>query len=190
MPGTHQIAAAVLTGAHQIAGCFLSLTYDYLRRVAADPALVTAPNAELIGHPSIELVRAVIATHLRADALAAAPLAATLQMRVLEYARANLHDPGLCGEQIAAAHYISVRYLYKVLAEGGISLADWIRTHRLEAVRQALSRANPSTTIAAVARRYGFSDMSSFSRTFRAEFGVTPREWRDRCANPGPNAPD
>jgi AraC-like DNA-binding protein len=167
-----------------------AFTYDYLRRLAADPSLVTAPNADLVGHPSIELVRALIATHLRADNLTSAPLAATLQMRVLEYARANLHDPNLCGEQIAAAHYISVRYLYKVLADNGISLADWIRTHRLEAVRQALARVNPTTTIAAVARRNGFSDMSSFSRAFRTEFGITPREWRDRCSSRGTTNPD
>jgi AraC-like DNA-binding protein len=177
--------AASLSPGHPVT----SLTYDYLRRLADDPALVTAPNADLVGHPSIELIRAVIATHLRADDLAATPLAATLQMRILEYARANLHDPQLCGEQIAAAHYISVRYLYKVLAESGISLADWIRTRRLEAVRQALARATPATTIAAVARRHGFSDMSSFSRTFRAEFGVTPREWRDRSIRHGSTDP-
>jgi AraC-like DNA-binding protein len=171
--------AVSLSPGHLVTG----LTNDYLRRLAADPALVSAPNAELVGHPSIELVRAVIATHLRADKFVAAPLAATLQLRILEYARANLHDQNLCAEQIAAAHYISVRYMYKVLADAGISLADWIRTTRLEAVRQALAHATPTTTIAAVARRNGFSDMSSFSRAFRTEFGVTAREWRDRCAS-------
>src|SRR5271168_2014496 len=50
-----------------------SLTNDFLRRLAADPALFTAPNADLVGPPSIELVRAVIATHLNADELAANP---------------------------------------------------------------------------------------------------------------------
>jgi AraC-like DNA-binding protein len=155
-----------------------SLTSDYIRRLATDPELCTAPNAELIALPSIELVRAVIATHLKADELAAGPLAATLQLRILEYAREHLSDLDLCAEQIAVAHYISERHLYRVLSEGGISLADWIRTHRLEACRQELART--SATIEAVARRYGFSNMSSFSRAFRAEYGLSPREWRDR----------
>lgn len=158
-----------------------SLTNDFLRRLAADRALCTAPNADIVGHPSIELVRAVIATHLKADELAAGPLAATLHLRILQYARDHLNDPDLCAEQIAAAHYISMRYLYKVLAERGISLADWIRTHRLEACRQDLASASSATIIAAVARRHGFSDMSSFSRAFRAEYGLSPREWRDHC---------
>jgi len=157
-----------------------SLTNDFLRRLAADPALFTAPNADLVAHP-IELVRAVIATHLKVSDLAVESLAATLPLRILEYARNHLHDPDLCAEQIAAAHYISVRYLYKVLAERGISLADWIRTHRLEACRQELARARPATIIAAVARRHGFCDISSFSRAFRAEYGLSPGEWRDHC---------
>jgi AraC-like DNA-binding protein len=158
-----------------------SLTNDYLRRLVADPALFTAPNADLVAHPTIELVRAVIATHLKAGGLAVESLSATLPLRILEYARNHLHDPDLCAEQIAAAHYISVRYLYKVLAERGISLADWIRTQRLEACRQELARGRPATIIAAVARRHGFCDMSSFSRAFRAEYGLSPREWRDHC---------
>src|SRR5271156_3308211 len=158
-----------------------SLTNDFLKRVTADRALYTAPNADKVGRPIIELVRAVIATHLKADELSAGPLAATLPLRSLEYVRNHLYDAELSVEQIAAAHYISVRYLYKVLAERGISLADWIRTHRLEACRQELARARPATIIAAVARRHGFCDISSFSRAFRAEYGLSPGEWRDHC---------
>ena len=155
-----------------------SLTNDYLRRLAADPTLPTAPNADLVGHPSIELIRALLATHLKANSYAAQPLASTLPVRILEYVRAHLKDPQLCAEQIAAAHYISVRYLYKLLGDSGVSLADWIRTHRLEGCREALTKTASTTTIAAVARTYGFSDMSSFSRAFRSEYGLSPQEWR------------
>jgi AraC-like DNA-binding protein len=158
-----------------------SLTNDYLRRLAADPQIPTVPDGDLVGHPSIELIRAVIATHLRADNLSIEPLVATLQLRILEYARHHLGDPDLCAEQIAAAHYISVRHLYRVMAEGGVSLTDWIRVHRLEACGQELEQTS-STPIAAVARRHGFTNMSSFSRAFRAAYGFSPREWRDRRA--------
>src|SRR5271169_4093380 len=159
-----------------------SLTNDYLRRLAADPALLTAPNADLVGYPSIELVRAVIVTHLKADELAAKLLAATLQLRILEYARQHLNDPDLSAARIAFAHYISERHLYRVLAESGISLAEWIRTHRLEACRQDLAKTTTTTIIAVIARRHGFTNMSGFSRAFRAEYGLSPGEWRDLCA--------
>jgi AraC-like DNA-binding protein len=158
------------------------LTSDYICRLATDPDLAAAPNAELIAAPTMELVRAVIATHLETEALAAEPLAATLQLRLMDYAHRHLQDPNLSAEQIAAAHFISVRYLYKILAAGGISLGDWIRTHRLQACREELARTATNTTIEAVARRHGFSNMSSFSRAFRTEYGISPREWRDRNA--------
>ncbi|TFV34517.1 AraC family transcriptional regulator [Streptomyces sp. T1317-0309] len=65
-------------------------------------------------------------------------------------------------------------------AEGGISLADWIRTHRLEECRNELRRPTARlTTIEAVARRWGFTDMSNFGRIFRMAYGMSPREWRD-----------
>jgi AraC-like DNA-binding protein len=163
-----------------------SLANDYLRRLAADPRLFAAPNSDLVARPTIELVMAVIATHLKSREFAAEPLAATMQLRILEYARSHLNDPGLSAEQIAAAHYISVRYLYRLLAATGISLGDWIRTRRLEACRQELAASSTGPTgtiIAAVARRHGFSNMSSFSRAFRAEYGLSPRDWRDHCAN-------
>jgi AraC-like DNA-binding protein len=172
-----QACAVPLSPGHALT----SLTNDFLRRLAADPALFTSPNAELVAHPSIELVRAVIATHLKSDKLASEPLVATLKIRILEYARIHLGDPDLCADKIAAAHYISVRHLYKVLAEGAIGLADWIRTHRLEACRQELAKSATSITIASVARKNGFSDTSSFSRAFRMEYGLSPREWREQC---------
>jgi AraC-like DNA-binding protein len=159
-----------------------ALATDYLSRLASTPELLTAADAAAVSYPSIELIRAVIATHLGADALGADTLQTTLPTRILDYVRQHLGDPGLCADQVAAAHYISVRHLYKVLAESGIGLSNWIRTHRLEACRHELARASAATTIAAVARKFGFSDMSSFSRAFRAEYGITPRQWRDKRA--------
>jgi AraC-like DNA-binding protein len=39
-------------------------------------------------------------------------------------------------------------------------------------------RQAPSTTVAAIARRWGFADPTHFSRVFRAAYGMSPREWR------------
>jgi helix-turn-helix protein len=79
-----------------------------------------------------------------------------------------------------SGHHISVRHLYNVLAAGGISLGDWIRERRLQACRDDLADASSrDLTIAAIARRWGFRDASNFGRLFRAESGLTPREWRN-----------
>jgi AraC-like DNA-binding protein len=168
------VAATVLSPGHPVS----DLAAAYLERLAARPALFDAPGADAVAQPSIELIRAVISTHLDVRRPLQDALHATLQLRILEFARAHLGDPGLNAAQVAAEHHISVRHLYKVLADGGITLGDWIRAQRLEACRHQLG-APGSTTVEAVARRWGFVNMSSFSRMFREEYGMSPRQWRD-----------
>lgn len=162
-----------------------SLTFEHLCRLASNPALFTTLRADLAAQPHIDLLRAVILTHLGASDRAAEPIANTLCMRILDYAGRRLRDPDLNAESIAAANFISVRQLYKVLADAEISLSEWIRTRRLERARHELAQGPSTVTIASVARRNGFTDMSSFSRAFRAEYGVSPRQWRARYATAG-----
>jgi AraC-like DNA-binding protein len=164
----------VLSPGHPVS----DLAAAYLERLAARPALFDAPGADAVAQPSIELIRAVISTHLDVRQPLHDSLHATLQLRILEYARAHLGDPDLNAAQVAAEHHISVRQLYKVLADGGITLGDWIRVQRLEGCRQGLG-APGASTVEAVARRWGFVNMSSFSRMFREEYGMSPRQWRD-----------
>lgn len=172
-----RLAAVTLSPGDPVA----DLTARFFGRLAARPDIFDQPAAEAIGRPSVELVRALLATHLDAPALARDPLHGTLQLRILEYVRAHLGDPGLNTTQIASAHNISVRQLYNVLAAGGISPGTWIRQQRLEACRQELSRpAARRAPIAAVAHRWGFTDASSFGRSFRATYGMSPRDWRDQ----------
>ncbi|MET7354841.1 helix-turn-helix domain-containing protein [Streptomyces mirabilis] len=171
-----QISAVTLSPGDPIAG----LTASHLRQLATRHSHFAGPGAEALGQPTIDLLRAVITTHLDAVHLAKESLQSTLLLRILEYARAHLAEPGLNAVQVAAAHHMSVRRLYKVMAEGGISLADWIRTHRLEECRNEFRRPSARlTTIETVARRWGFTDMSNFGRIFRAAYGMSPREWRD-----------
>jgi AraC-like DNA-binding protein len=170
------VSATVLSPGHPVA----DLAAAYLNRLASHPEIFEAPGAEAIGRPSIELIRAVISTHLDANELTAESLHATLHLRILEYLRAHLHEPDLHAARVAAEHHISVRQLYKVLATGGISLGDWIRRQRLERCRDQLGGpGGASTPVETVARRWGFVDMSSFSRAFRAEYGMSPRQWRE-----------
>ncbi|WP_158778871.1 helix-turn-helix domain-containing protein [Streptomyces cellulosae] len=55
-----------------------------------------------------------------------------LTQRLLAYMEERLADPGLSPEGIAAAHRISRRYLYKLLAAQGHTLSGWIREQRLD----------------------------------------------------------
>jgi AraC-like DNA-binding protein len=170
-----QICAVTLCPGHPIA----ELAAAYFYRFASRPASFERAGGEVVSEPSIELLRAVITTHLDAVELGKESLHVTLFARIMEYVRTHLRDPDLGANQIAAEHHISVRQLYKILAAEGVSLGDWIRTHRLAECHKEIGTPGSLTPLAVVARRWGFTDASSFARIFRAAYGTSPREWRD-----------
>jgi AraC-like DNA-binding protein len=118
----------------------------------------------------------------------------TLLTRVLAYIRAHLTNPGLTPQRIAAAHNISVRTLYRLCEDGGLSLEKWIIRRHLEGTRRDLAAPEHAhRTIGAVARSWGFTNPSYFARRFHRTYGATPREWRQlarhRAALPTPDEP-
>ena len=92
--------------------------------------------------------------------------------------RHHLADPDLSPAKIAAAHNISLRYLYKLCAEADLSLEQWIIAERLHRAKQDLSHPTRTRTIAQTARAWGFSDPTHFTRRFRAAYGQSPTAYR------------
>jgi AraC-like DNA-binding protein len=157
-----------------------ALASAYFSRLSEDTDLGDGLSAESLAHPTIELVRAVVATELCDPCLSRGPMEDTLCLRIVEFLRAHLAEYDLSAVRIAEAHHISVRHLYGVLSKAGISLGDWIRAHRLEECRKDLARpGSRNITIASIAGRWGFIDAAHFSRVFREAYGLTPKEWRD-----------
>ncbi|WP_406831716.1 helix-turn-helix domain-containing protein [Pedococcus sp. KACC 23699] len=176
-----RVLAVTLSPGHPVA----DLTATYFQRMASRPDLFGDPTSTTVSRPSIELVRALVTTHLDLSELDGGSMHATLRLRILEYARANLGDPNLSADQIATEHHISVRHLYNVLAEESIGLGAWIRQQRVVGARQDLGNPLSATLpIAAIARRWGFRDASSFGRLFREAYGMTPREYRREVFSP------
>src|SRR5271156_6568556 len=112
-----RVSALTLSPGHPVT----DVAATYFRRLGSRPDLFTVPGADVLSEPSIELMRAVITTHLDAAELGKDALKATLPLRILEYARAHLHDPHLGAAQVAAAHHISERHLYNILGASGIT---------------------------------------------------------------------
>jgi AraC-like DNA-binding protein len=156
------------------------LAATYFGRLASNQTISRVASVDALGQPSIELVRALIATQLSDPRLANEPLRVTLEFRIMEYVRAHLAEHDLTAARIAYNHNISVRQLYAVLARSGVALGDSVRAHRLEECRKDLAKPGArSVTIAAVAHRWGFADATHFSRVFREAYGMSPRQWRE-----------
>jgi AraC-like DNA-binding protein len=155
------------------------LAAAYLAKLAGDDRLAALPGLDAFEAPTIELIRAVIGIRLGDDRRAGGPPENTLALRILEFARQHLTDHDLSAAKIAKAHHISVRHLYATLARSGVVLSEWIRMQRLEECRRDLAQTGRNMqTILFVAHRWGFGDATHFSRSFRAAFGMSPREWR------------
>ena len=67
----------------------------------------------------------------------------------------------------------------------GIGLHRYLRLHRLKLTRHYLSRSDARTTsVAAVARRYGFLDLGRFAATYHHAFGELPSVTLARLPRP------
>lgn len=110
--------------------------------------------------------------------------------RIRVYALANIADPSLCVESVAAAHGISARQLHRLFRPTGISFAAWLRDERLARIRRdLLDPAHAGRTAAAVAARWGMHDPRHIGRALKSRYGQTARDLRHGL-NPGLRPPD
>jgi AraC-like DNA-binding protein len=102
-----------------------------------------------------------------------------LLLRVRAFIDQRLGDPELSPGLIAAAHYISTRYLHKLFAAEGTTVTGWVRARRLDRCRRdLLDPALQQRPVRAIAARWGLVDAQHFSRVFRAAYGLPPAEYR------------
>ena len=163
------------------------LVRTHLEQVTRDADLLSAdPTVSSIAGVTSELARALLASAGGPGRALHDVAGETLLTRVRGYVRRHLTEPDLDVERIAAAHAVSVRQLYRLCAAAGFSLEQWMIEQRLDGARRELSDvAHRDRPIALVARHWGFTDASYFSRRFRQAFGATPREWRNSASPAG-----
>ncbi|MGE0674075.1 MAG: helix-turn-helix domain-containing protein [Methylibium sp.] len=92
------------------------------------------------------------------------------------YIADHLADPSLSPHTIAARFRMSRRSLYSLFEASPLSVSGMIRALRLERSAQDLLRPN-RPSILEVALRWGFNDLSHYSRIFKRRFGASPREF-------------
>ncbi|BDG71938.1 hypothetical protein Rmf_18670 [Roseomonas fluvialis] len=125
--------------------------------------------------------RALLAAALEGsrDALeAACPQIEHLQLsRIKRLIRANLGSATLGPGRLCAMGGVSRSALYRLFEPLG-GVACYIQRERLRCAYRLLTDPHDRRGIAQMAEAVGFFEPSSFSRSFRAHFGATPRELR------------
>ena len=103
------------------------------------------------------------------------------RQRIKEFVRRNLRDPRLNTSFIAKGVGLSLRRLHELFVAEPETLMRWTRAERLRRISDEL--ADPALVerpIANIAYDWGFRQPAHFSRSFRTEYGVSPRIVRER----------
>ncbi|MER5431739.1 helix-turn-helix domain-containing protein [Streptomyces sp. NPDC002588] len=151
----------------------------FLQGLADHAPDITPTAAERLAASAVDLVGTLLAERLGRDTQDTPGGSLALLLRIKAFIDRHLANPDLTLAFIAREHRISVRYLHRLFESESTTAARWIQRRRLDACRGELSRRSPVTpTVAAVARRWGFTNAAHFSRAFRAAYGTSPSEWR------------
>lgn len=88
----------------------------------------------------------------------------------------QIDDADLTPQALAEQAGISVRTLHRLFSLEGTTFRTWLRDQRLEHCwRDLVYSDTGSRTVAEIAFRWGFNDLTTFNRGFRAKYGVSPR---------------
>jgi AraC-like DNA-binding protein len=160
-----------------LSGNLIELLTDYLDRLEARLVLMSPEELRQAGRATAQMIAACI--QLSSDRLeqARGAIESVLFERARLYIQAHLGDFDLTPDRIAQKLKISRSNLYRAFESVG-GVAGYIMRKRLHAAYAELV-GSPDRRVQEVAYRYGFKLASDFTRAFRREFGVSPREMRE-----------
>jgi AraC family transcriptional regulator, positive regulator of tynA and feaB len=142
-------------------------------RLPKTSALIGAHVIDLISHAP-EILADMSLEHVHIPVL--------LSM-MLDHIDRHSDDPELGAATLAARFRCSERYVHRLFATTGRSVAEHVNEKRIAAcMRKLLDRNSAHKTIAEIAFAEGFRDISHFNRLFKRCNGIAPREFRRATA--------
>jgi AraC-like DNA-binding protein len=169
----------VVSGASPLGGVLNA----HMNAVAATLDRLDSASQSTLLETTIGLIALAFTDDLRKFAGDAGTVRRALILRAMQFIAWHLADPGLSATVVAAALGVSTGYLQHAFQGAGTTVGAEIRRRRLERCRDDL--ADPLRAgehIGEIALRWGFRDIPHFSRAFKRQFGVTPREHRALAA--------
>lgn len=144
--------------------------------MSAGPQLMPMEGLAVL-QPTLQIVAAILNGEDTRD-LDAAGVQASLQMEIRRFIQAELSNPELTADMVAARFGISRRKLY-YLFEADSGFNSYLRARRLEAIRGALiDPTQVDRSISEIAGQFCFGNRSGLVTAFRRAYGLVPREAR------------
>ncbi len=149
---------------------------EFLRSLTQNVERLT-PMATGISESMIDIVALALGAHSTTEEASQFGARQAMYESILNYINTHIADPEISPVKAAAFFRVSPRYVHKLLEHGGKSFGRIVLERRLERCAKELASLS-GASVSEIALRWGFNDLSHFSRTFRQQFGVSPRDYR------------
>ncbi|QSA97233.1 helix-turn-helix domain-containing protein [Methylococcus sp. EFPC2] len=176
LPGAERCTALRIPGNQGIG----AVTSNFVRVSAAQAACLSREEIDALSERSVDLLTLALASVRPADRGWSRGRSASLQ-RIKNFIERHLPDPGLDASTVAGAVGLSSRYINDLFKNENTSLMRHVWLRRLENCRRDLADpAQAGRSVSDIALRWGYNDLSHFSRSFRQRYGLAPRDYRRR----------
>jgi AraC family transcriptional activator of tynA and feaB len=177
----HRVAGVERITARSLAkGSSLNpLVFDYMASLLKHVPTMEGSAALRAAEIFKELLSASLSEMVRQSPVPMSEYRAVSLLRVKAFIDRHLRNPALNAALVAQGLKLSARYINKLFEAEQSSLGRHVLRRRLERCAAELSdSARAHLSISVIALESGFNDMSHFSRTFRAKYGLSPRDFR------------
>lgn len=153
-----------------------AVTSNFLRTLSANLDQLGQHELATISESALNLISLALAS-IQPTKLKHSRSQAMTLTRIKCYIAQNLSVSDLDTRIIAQAVGISPRYINVLFAQENQSLMRYVLQQRLDRCYQDIANHKQNgLKISSIAFRWGFNDLSHFSRVFRQRYGMSPRE--------------
>lgn len=157
-----------------------AIASGFIRSAAAQAGTLSADEFATLAEHSLDLLTLSLAG-VRPQGYNLSRSRSLSLLRVKEFVEHHLADPALDTPMVAAGTGLSARYINDLFRDEQTSLIRHVWHRRLENCRkELLSPLHSGQRISEIAMRWGFNDLSHFSRAFRQRFGCAPKDVKRR----------
>ena len=180
LPEAAELTGMRIDGTSQVGG----LVSDSLVQFAQTIATADRPVQAFMGETMLDLIATGLASLRPECTREYARPDVQIQLRAKRFIQSNLGNQALDRTMVARAMGLSVRRLNQIFAGENTSLSRYIKQARLNAVASDLEAPHfAGRSITELAMSRGFENMQHFSKSFRDQFQMSPRDYRAKQVN-------